>query len=189
MMTYLEIREKLQPTYRYLFDRAYTKDFRRWPASSDKHHNWDGGLATHTLEVINIAIKMAEIIPANIDVLIVAGMWHDYGKLWAYGLTDSYSSKWDNKSLSYKPCKVWIDTQLKKWTGGHIARSYSEFRAAANLNLTSEDFIERVAHCILSHHQFREWGSPTSPQTNEAWILHLADNASAKCMGVENEVN
>jgi 3'-5' exoribonuclease len=37
-----------------------------------------------------------------------------------------------------------------------------------------------VLHNILAHHGQRAWGSPVAPATKEAWILHLADNLSAR---------
>ena len=33
---------------------------------------------------------------------------------------------------------------------------------------------------ILSHHGKKEWGSPIEPQSQGAWILHLADMMSAR---------
>ncbi len=145
------------------------------PGSSDKHHNWTGGLAQHTHEVIKISLDMAKSIPCDKNVLIIAGLWHDFGKI-----------------LSYQPSvesrSGWIDAPLKKKMGGHLARSYAAFLAASTTDLTlaSNPFVENIAHCILSHHGLREWGSPASPQTPEAWILHLADSASARCLGGED---
>jgi len=39
---------------------------------------------------------------------------------------------------------------------------------------------EVLLHLILSHHGKLEFGSPVSPMTLEAEVLHWADNASAK---------
>jgi 23S rRNA maturation-related 3'-5' exoribonuclease YhaM len=39
---------------------------------------------------------------------------------------------------------------------------------------------DNIIHNILSHHGKREYGSPVSPATKEAWILHQADNLSAR---------
>ena len=31
-----------------------------------------------------------------------------------------------------------------------------------------------------AHHGIRAWGSPVSPNTQLAWLLHLSDNLSAR---------
>ena len=40
--------------------------------------------------------------------------------------------------------------------------------------------IQHVYAVIESHHAQKEWGSPSSPASREAWLLHLADQTSAK---------
>lgn len=49
----------------------------------------------------------------------------------------------------------------------------------------SDNKIEEILHCILAHHCEKEWGSPVKPKTKEAWIVHLADQTSARCLGGE----
>jgi 23S rRNA maturation-related 3'-5' exoribonuclease YhaM len=58
------------------------------------------------------------------------------------------------------------------------------------LNILDEDFFDHkgnvdinqdnITHNILSHHGQRAYGSPVFPATREAWVLHLADNLSAR---------
>ena len=45
-------------------------------------------------------------------------------------------------------------------------------------NFTDEH--DEVLHAILSHHGRREYGSPVSPSTRIAWLLHLCDSISAR---------
>jgi len=49
-------------------------------------------------------------------------------------------------------------------------------------NIESEK-INEIIHTISSHHNLKEWGSPTEPKTNEAWIIHFIENLSSKLMG------
>lgn len=101
-------------------------------------------------------------------VLVIAGIWHDYGKLWTYRPFDNIK---------------WVDTDQKSF----MARSYAEWISWNNQHpsVIPIDFIDAVGHCILSHHGCRDWGSTTGPLSREAWILHLADSCSARCMGGE----
>jgi len=165
---------------RWAFEGALADpNFHKAPGSSDKHHGWTGGLILHSVQVIEIALKMAEVVPVNKDVLVVAGIWHDYGKIWSYTPDPSFPGS------AHEPMK-WIDSPLKSKLGGHLARSYAEFIRYAT-GQVSNPFLEEVAHCILAHHGCREWGSPARPQTNEAWLLHTADQVSARCLGGEKK--
>ena len=40
--------------------------------------------------------------------------------------------------------------------------------------------LDDILHIIANHHQLKEWGSPVEPNSIEAWIIHFADNISAK---------
>ena len=64
---------------------------------------------------------------------------------------------------------------------GHISGSLSEFSSIARTCKVSKDIVEQVQHCILSHHGRKEWGSPVSPISAEAIILHNSDMISAMC--------
>ena len=48
------------------------------PSSIDRHHNWRGGLAQHSLGVCNIAIEFGRELP--LDSVIIAGLLHDICK-------------------------------------------------------------------------------------------------------------
>ena len=48
------------------------------PSSIDRHHNWRGGLAQHSLSVCNIAIELGRGLP--LDSVIIAGLLHDICK-------------------------------------------------------------------------------------------------------------
>jgi len=40
--------------------------------------------------------------------------------------------------------------------------------------------LDNILHIIASHHNLKEWGSPIQPNSIEAWIIHYAENISAK---------
>jgi 3'-5' exoribonuclease len=135
-----------------------------WPASSKpgKHHHRDGGLAEHTWEVCVAASHFAT--ETNGPLLFLACLYHDAGKMWDYERKDG----------------VWGPSSHRD-TIGHVVRSAMIWEeAASNTALILDDEISLVTHAILAHHGYREWGSPVTPQTKMAWILHLCDMISAR---------
>lgn len=150
--------------------------FKLWSGSAHPniHHYGKGGLIIHTADVANLAESIAENCThsINMGVLITACIFHDYGKLEDYVFTDAKMLNWESTDHKYKI--------------HHISRSVIFFADAANKENKSKAFTDAVIHCILSHHGFREWGSPVSPQTREAIILHEADNLSARLDDVYN---
>lgn len=142
-------------------------DFAVWTGSGQptSHHYGRGGLARHVYEVVFLCQRTRQAYwdRATDDVvLFVAAVFHDFGKLW-----------------DHAPIAGWKDTEHKR-NIHHISRSAIEFNLhAAKLGL-DQKFIDKVTHCILSHHGRREAGSPVAPKSREAWILHLCDNMSAR---------
>lgn len=97
------------------------------------------------------------------EVLFIAALYHDLGKVWDYELTDGRYTAAPHKRMIH-----------------HISRSAIEWEKIASKLKLPEAFIHTVTHCILSHHGQREWGSPVAPFSREAWILHLSDSMSAR---------
>lgn len=160
------------------------------PAAAKKHQAYVGGLVCHTAEVLRIALATAKAAPAfDKDVLVASVIWHDYGKIWDYQklLEGSNTGRRDPNIL--EELNVLKDTfgyTRHRWTIRHLSRSYGEFLAAAARAGVSEDLKEKVGHCILSHHGRQEWGSPVTPMTIEAFIIHAADTISARFTEREN---
>jgi 3'-5' exoribonuclease len=154
-----------------------SSEFSWWSgAGKDIHHHYgDGGLIRHTYEVVQYVITASSThrqmggSVINSEELFVSAIWHDYGKLWDY----------------QKVAGVWGKHDTHARQIHHISRSALEFAKWYD-QLVSEGVDvsnvnkDNVIHNILSHHGCREWGSPVSPVTKEAWILHLADNMSAR---------
>jgi 3'-5' exoribonuclease len=73
-----------------LDDRAFLDAFCLAPGSLDRHHAHRGGLLQHTVEVMELAHRAAAAYPrlaADLDLLLVAGFFHDVGKADTYTLT------------------------------------------------------------------------------------------------------
>lgn len=139
-----------------------------WESSGSgdpKHHHYgDNGLAQHTAEVVAILNTLQLLYPeVNYDVLILAAIFHDVGKVADYTKLDSGE---------------WVKNEHARKIN-HISRSAIVFSGWFE-EVGNSDMEDEVVHCILSHHGRREWGSPVSPKTKEAWLLHLADMISAR---------
>lgn len=146
-----------------------------WSGSSRDtlHHYGTGGLLTHTREVVELCLTTNEYYkdrgyPKYVDnkKLFLAALFHDAGKMWDYRISsDSYG------------IDFWESSKHKKEVY-HITRSALVWDKAADEHGFKDK--DDVLHAILAHHGRREWGSPVTPQTRLAWILHLCDGISAR---------
>ena len=139
--------------------------FQEAPASSNsthEHHCYPGGLPVHTAEVLDIVLGMSHIQGLDIQVLVVATIFHDYMKV-----RDYYRQE-DGK---------YVKRQYAKRIH-HIHGSFGEFiRLTEGVN---QNLRDEIGHVILSHHGRPEWGSLIEPQSKEAIVFHMADMLSAQ---------
>lgn len=149
----------------YFFNNSeFVQKFRKGIGGVMQHHNYIGGLAEHTLNVMYIAKMLAYRYNArNKEVAILGAKLHDIGKTEEYFVDGPFSFT------------------LTGEMEGHIVIGVRMIEEAfkAEPNLYSEDFKERIKGCIVQHHGKLEYGSPRKPNTEEAHILHLADQADA----------
>jgi 3'-5' exoribonuclease len=97
--------------------------------------------------------------------IYLAALFHDVGKIWDYEPHPSQPDQWRKTRHSR--------------IIHHISKSASIWKEAQNkFNFIDEH--DEVFHAILSHHGRREYGSPVSPATRIAWLLHLCDSISAR---------
>ncbi|MGI3099139.1 3'-5' exoribonuclease YhaM family protein [Companilactobacillus alimentarius] len=148
---------------RYLFKKYHDRFFISAAAKSN-HHDFQGGLAYHTLSMVRLAEKVADLYPQINRALLIAGAClHDFGKI--VELTG-------NLDIEY----TFEGNML-----GHITIVDEEIVQAATdlqINLESEDMI-LLRHMILSHHGLLEYGSPERPKLLEAEVLHNIDMMDA----------
>lgn len=149
-----------------------------WSGSSKpyQHHYGKGGLVVHTAEVVKLCIEnnrlFSKVIPEKH--LFLAGLFHDAGKMWDYEPIPCLELE--------KEYKDWQGTSHKRHVH-HISRSALVWNEAASKSPYKglhQGIIDEILHAILAHHGQREWGSPVSPNTKLAWMLHLCDGISAR---------
>ncbi len=144
-------------------------EFFTHPASMrpEQHHHAIGGLVQHTAEVTQLGLQtrvvlnLQNVIPY--DEYFLAALFHDAGKVKAY---------------VQQPDGTWLKSQDSR-RFHHIflgVKIFEEFVAQEKL----EGDNPAIIHAIMAHHGHRKWGSPVSPATATAMLLHQSDTTSAR---------
>lgn len=153
----------------FLTDEELMERFRRAPAAFVMHHAYIGGLLEHTLQLLEVALKVIPLYPRlSLDLVLVGLFLHDLGKTTEL----SYDS-----SIGYSD-----EGQLV----GHITqgvimiREKAEAAGARKGAPFPNDVRSMLEHIVLSHHGRYEFGSPKLPAIPEAFAVHHLDNLDAK---------
>ena len=155
------------PYLRELLDRllaAGTETGDRWraaPAAKTYHQAYRHGLLEHSLSVAQGVSAMASTFPGiDRDVAVTGALLHDIGKIEAYQQTGGAIDLSDAGKLQ-----------------GEIPLGYFRVRSAMEaIDGFPPDLCQAVGHIILSHHGKLEHGSPVTPCTREATLVHMIDN-------------
>ena len=82
------------------------EDFTSAPAAVKYHHNWGGGLYTHTEQVMNIAVNLfdewKEKLTVKLDDIIIVSFIHDLDKMYKYKLRPLSERKENEPFYTYK---------------------------------------------------------------------------------------
>ena len=142
-------------------------------AAARNHHAFLGGYLEHTLSVTRTAVFLAEkysayytrMQPPLSKSLVVAGaILHDIGKV---------------EELEFKP-EGWEYTPRGRLVGHIFIGRDIVLNKAATISDIKPETVLRLEHIIISHQGIPEWGSPISPSTPEAMLVHYADDMDAK---------
>ena len=163
-------------------------------SKKNQHHYGDGGLANHTLEVVELCMLNLEFIQKKLMIpvneytyvnenphkhmkveLFLAALFHDSGKMFDYHRV--HSTTWE--SAPHKRLIHHISRSAIIWTEA-INYVYKDEEDINYKYIFEQRYYEPVLHAILSHHMAREYGSPVAPKTRVAWLLTLCDNMSAR---------
>lgn len=153
------------------------------PGGHSRHHTYNGGLAVHTAQMLASALEFVTYLAdADIEAMIVAGVWHDFGKIYDYAFHQPPPSGVGGIELVGSWQKTPHYARI-----GHLTRSYMEFMSVANRLAIDSDRADFIGHLILAHHGRLEWGSPVVPSNAEAWALHAGDMLSAQFGGEKSK--
>ena len=157
--------EELRRIVRYLL-RENREQLLIYPAGVKLHHATRGGLLHHTVSVVRLCEKIADLYPVlHRDLLLSGAILHDIGKLKeldadTLGIAGAYTD----------------EGQLL----GHINVGMSMIAAAAEITMVSHKTAMLLEHMILSHHGKPEFGSPRLPMFPEAEVLSVCDLLDSK---------
>lgn len=173
--TYLNDNSEMSKKYLQLLKHVFTKyenKFFKWPAATKVHHNYEGGLARHSLSTCKNVISIWQNYKGeNLDIrlLVVAAILHDIGKITEY-MADGTRTPYGN--LIPHPVAGFEMIQ----------------QCAREIGLTpeSDDAIILLSHIIISHHGELEYGASTKPRILEAVIISRADSLDAEFEGARS---
>ena len=160
---------------RILLDDTFMGRFCEWPGATRYHHAWRGGLLEHTLSAMQLADRICAHYPpptVNRD-LVLIGVWlHDSGKV---------------DELEPENPHHWQYGRQGKLLG-HITLGLLRLeRHLAALAGFPPVLADELRHIILSHHGDAERGSPRSPMTREAMIVHHVECLDSELGSVNDE--
>ncbi len=142
----------------------YQKEFFDFPAAKRNHHAFVGGLAYHTITMLELAKGVCnQYLELNPSLLYAGVILHDLGKV---------------RELSGP---IGTTYTLEGNLLGHIVMVDEEItKACVELNISETDEeVLVLKHVVLAHHGLLEYGSPVRPKIMEAEILHQLDNLDA----------
>lgn len=149
----------------YFFkNEEFLDRFKRGIGGVSMHHNYIGGLAEHTLNVMELSIMLCEKYGCRrTETTVIGAKLHDIGKI--------YELYYDG------PFKYTLRGQME----GHILIGVEMIDQAVRENegFYSEDFVARIKGCIAQHHGKLEFGSPREMNMEESFIINYADSIDA----------
>ncbi len=137
-----------------------------WPAAFKLHHAIRSGLLLHTLSIVRLAQKVAEIYPFVDGELLLAGaMLHDIAKTAEYEMT---------------PSGLASGYTVKGNLLGHLAMGAMMIEETAKKLGIESETVALLQHMVLSHHGEPEFGAAVRPGFIEAELLSQLDMLDAR---------
>jgi 3'-5' exoribonuclease len=135
------------------------------PAAKGIHHAHRGGLAEHILSVLRLGNRVADHYPVLDRDLIVAGaLLHDIGKV--------VELAWDGGNTRY--------TDEGRLVGHLVLTAQTIRQKAAAIEGFPPLLEAHITHLVLAHHGQLEYGSPKTPMTLEALVVHSIDTLDSR---------
>ncbi len=147
----------------HILKKCHNK-FYLYPAGQRLHHNYVGGLAHHTLGMLNLAADFAKNFPyLNKDYLYAGVILHDLGKTLEFTGVENTEYSLEGQLL------------------GHLViGGFDVHQAAVELNLENTEEALLLEHIVISHHGQSAFGACKRPQTAEACAIWYIDTLDSK---------
>ena len=146
-----------------LHDPEIARRLKIWQAGKSIHHAYQSGLLEHILSCTTLALLLSPHYNANRSYVVAGCILHDLCKI--YELTEGpvvdYTDEGKLVGHLVKGLEI-VD---------HFSAKIKSFPYNVKLHLK---------HILLSHHGEYEYGSPKTPSTSEAYLVHLIDYMDSK---------
>ena len=171
----LSLTEKIENNYikslveSFWSDEEFFNNFLIAPAGKLWHHAYIGGLADHSANVTELAVRAAAGYDfLDKDYLLFGGLFHDAGKIGQYSTTTV------------------IDYSDEGRLVGHICLADEWIcRRAQQIEAFPEKLLMKLRHMILSHQGELAYATPVVPQMPEAFVVYYCDEIDSKMGAIE----
>lgn len=142
----------------------YEKDFYLYPAAAKLHHAYVGGLAYHTLGMLDLSKGMISSYPyLSKDYLYAGIILHDIGKVVEFSGVEK------------------TEYALKGQLLGHLLIGCNIIELTAQrLGYADTEEVLMLSHMVASHHGVAQYGAIKKPATAEAAMLWFIDTIDSK---------
>ena len=153
----------------FLIDDAFIDLFSKTPAGVKLHHAYPGGLLEHSLQMMETAVRIADLYPVlDRDILLLGAFLHDIGK---------------TKELAFGNDMYYTD-QGQLLGHSFLGVEILNEKIAEAETLAGEPFDAATAmllkHMLISHHGSYENQCTKLPMSLEAITLHFIDSIDSK---------
>ena len=159
------------PQLRELLDRFFAQGspvwdrFREAPAAKYYHQAYRHGLLDHTVSVAQAVSACGSAFSGvDRDIAVTGALLHDIGK-----------------TMAYNDDPLGIDlTDAGRLQGEIPLGYYLVRREIERIDGFDPELAQAIFHIVLSHHGTLENGSPVTPATREATLVHAIDNLGGR---------
>jgi 3'-5' exoribonuclease len=151
-----------------LHDPEIARRLKIWQAGKSIHHAYQSGLLEHILSCCHLALFLSPHYHTNTSYVLAGCILHDLCKVFelSEGPVVDYTDEGKLVGHLVKGVEI-VD---------HYSNKIKNFPHNVKLHLK---------HILLSHHGEYEYGSPKTPSTKEAYLVHLIDYMDSKIASMD----
>lgn len=151
-----------------LYDPEIGRRLKIWQAGKSIHHAYQSGLLEHILSCTKLAVSLSPHYKVNTSYVVAGCVLHDICKI--YELTEGPVVEYTEEGKLV----------------GHLVKGLEVLdEHAFKIKNFPYNVKLQLKHILLSHHGEYEYGSPKTPSTSEAFLVHLIDLMDSKMSSLE----
>ena len=151
-----------------LNDFEISRRLKIWQAGKNIHHAYQSGLLEHILSCTKLAVTLSPHYKVNRSYVVAGCVLHDLCKI--YELTEGPVVEYTDEGKLVGHLVKGLEIL------DHFSSKIKNFPNSVKMH---------IKHILLSHHGEYEYGSPKTPSTSEAFLMHLIDLMDSKMSSLE----